>query len=141
MHCLAAFLGLFLASMIPATSSPTQPDATQEVLSVEQSWLDAYATRNALALKRILAPSFVHINYAGALRHREDELASLSTPHEFTEHLSDEVVSFAGPVAIVHGLNDVTKNGRTVVRLRFTDLFVRHDDAWQALSAQETPVR
>ena len=115
MHRLAAFLGLLLASTIPAASSAT-PTAAQEVLSVEQAWLEAYAARDARALGKILAPSFVHINYAGALRHRDDELRSLSAPHEFTEHLSDEVVSFAGSAAIVHGRNDVTKNGRTVVR-------------------------
>jgi ketosteroid isomerase-like protein len=126
--------------MIPE-ASPAAPTAAQEVLAVEQSWLQAYAARDARALGQILAPSFVHINYAGALHNRDDELRSLSAPHEFTEHLSDEVVSFVGRVAIVHGLNDVTQNGRTVVRLRFTDVFVRHDGTWQAVSAQETPVR
>jgi ketosteroid isomerase-like protein len=139
-HRLAAFLSLLLASTIPAASSAA-PTAAQAVLSVEQSWLKAYAERDVNALGQILAPDFVHINYAGALRHRDDELRSLSAPHEFTEHLSDEVVSFAGPVAIVHGVNGVTKDGRTVVRLRFTDVFVQRDGTWQAVSAQETPMR
>jgi ketosteroid isomerase-like protein len=132
-----------MVSGAPATgvASATSPTATQEVLSEEQSWLKAYTSSDSRALARILAPNFVHINYAGALRDRDDELRSLSTPHQFVEHLSDEVVSFEGPVAIVHGINEVTQNGRTVTRLRFTDVLVRRDDAWVAVSAQETPVR
>jgi ketosteroid isomerase-like protein len=143
---IATLVGLAVISIFPGApavadaTTADRPTSTQEVLSEEQAWLDAYASRDSRALMRILAPNFVHINYAGALRDRDDELRSLSTPHLFAEHLSDEVVSFEGPVAIVHGTNEVTQNGRTIARLRFTDVFARRDDAWEAVSAQETPV-
>lgn len=133
---------LVAMSCIAAACRSSAADApSTQVLSQEQAWLNAYASHDSGALDRILAPDFVHVTYAGALRHRDDELRSVSTPHSFAEHLSDEVVSFEGPVAIVRGINRVTQNGRTVVLLRFTDVFVRSGGAWRAVAAQETAIR
>jgi quercetin dioxygenase-like cupin family protein/ketosteroid isomerase-like protein len=126
--------------LVPDGSGSPHPSAAQQVLSEEQVWLHAFATHDVATLGRVLAPEFVHIDYAGKVRNRGDELQMASSPARYEEHLSDESVSFDGPVAIVHGLNRVTQNGREVVELRFTDVFVRAADAWQALSAQETPV-
>jgi hypothetical protein len=134
----ALFATLWLASA--CHSNATHPQSAQELLLQERKWLSAYASHDSRGLDRLLAPEFVHVDYAGALRDRDVELRSVSAPHPFAEHLGEQTVTFEGAVAVVHGINRVTRNGRTIVRLRYTDVFVRRGNLWQALSAQETPV-
>ena len=51
---------------------------------------------------------------------------------------SEQVVDIAGDTAVVHGVNTLMENGKTLGRERFTDVFVLQDGVWSALSAQET---
>jgi hypothetical protein len=44
-------------------------------------------------------------------------------------------------MAIARGLNEISdKDGRIVMRIRFTDVFLYRHGNWQAVATQETPV-
>jgi hypothetical protein len=53
---------------------------------------------------------------------------------------SEQTVDFAGDVAVVHGLNTLTESGKRLARERYTDVYVKRDGTWMALSAQETAI-
>ncbi len=114
--------------------------AAAAVLQVEARWVHAIDTSDAKALAQILAPNFVHVNYRGAVQHRDAVLAAVKAPKPYEQHLSGETVQFAGNVAIVHGINSVSQGSRVVLRLRFTDVFANENGRWKAISAQETAI-
>jgi hypothetical protein len=55
-------------------------------------------------------------------------------------HTSEQTVDFDGSIAIVHGMNTITQDKKTVVRLRYTDVYVQRSGHWLAIAAQETPM-
>lgn len=43
----------------------------------------------------------------------------------------------AGDIAVIHGVNTVSPDGRVLDREQFADVIVLQDGVWMALSAQE----
>lgn len=131
---------LLLALMPVRIVASADPEAIA-VLDREHRWLQAVATRDAKLLGTILAPNFVHTNYKGVVSYREQELANVTKPKTYTEVTSEQTVDFAGSgAAVVHGLNTVLQGRKVVMLLRYTDVYVKQNGRWMALSAQETPV-
>ena len=133
---LAVCAALTLTAPAAASASPR----ANVVLQAETRWVRAIDARDAATLAQILAPTFVHVNYRGAVQNRDAALAAVKQPKPYKQNLSDETVDFAGGVAIVHGTNTVTQGAHIVLRLRFTDVFVNENGRWMAVSAQETAI-
>jgi len=134
---------LLLAAAIAAGAGGADKASAprDELIRVEQSWVEALERRDAAAVGAILADDFVDITYRGERRNRRQALEGLASPSraETTQRLSDLGVRLYGSVGIVTGVNTVT--GRSpdfTARVRFTDVFVRRSGAWKAVSAQET---
>jgi ketosteroid isomerase-like protein len=125
-----------LAVSAPAAAS-ADPQAVA-VLNTEARWVQAIGARDAKALAQILAPNFVHVTYRGDIRFREQELAMVKRPKPYKQSTGYQTVDFYGNTAIVHGVNTITQNGKTVMWLRYTDVYAKHNGRWQAVSAQET---
>jgi hypothetical protein len=53
---------------------------------------------------------------------------------------TEQTVDFAGDAAIIHGVNTVRQGGKTIERVRFTDVFFNRTGTWLAISAQETRI-
>lgn len=108
-----------------------------DVLAQEARWLVAITSGDVATIEAILAPTFQHVNADGELLDRGQEIAGIK-PLPLTFDASEQIVDIAGDTAVIHGINNVTKDGVVVDRERFTDVFVLHDGVWKALSAQET---
>ena len=68
-------------------------------------------------------------------------LEGLVTSGPYLQHLRDIKVQLHGSMAVARGLNEIRdKDGRIVMRIRFTDVLLYHHGNWQAVAAQETPV-
>ena len=96
--------------------------------------------RDIPVLGRILADDYIDIDYAGSVRDKRD---ALKTPnlktHHYAQRLSDEKVRLYGNTAVVTGRGALTKTGGVeIAAWRFTDVFVRSDGVWRAVSSQET---
>jgi hypothetical protein len=117
------------------------PDA-QAVLAQESRWLTALLAGDRATVASILStdPEFTHITADGRLVYRDEALASIRK-QPYQSKLSEETVDFVEGVAIVHGVDTIVLPDRSSRKARFTDVFVRRNGAWQAVSAQETPVR
>jgi uncharacterized protein (TIGR02246 family) len=136
---LAALLPLVLAASPPPGSSAQEEQAVREA---EARWVEALDTRNAAALRSLLDENFVDITWKGEVRNRAAAIAAVEAPNRpsMKQTLQDMRIRFAAPdVAVVTGLNVVTgKAPDFTARVRFTDVFVKRDGVWKALSAQET---
>lgn len=111
------------------------------VLRIEHQWLRALVERDRTTLDRILADDFVDSNWKGELRTKRQVLEGLGTPRPHSQYLRDIKIPLCGSMAVARGLNEITgKNGRIVMRIRFTDVLLYRHGNWQAVAAQETPV-
>jgi ketosteroid isomerase-like protein len=132
-----------LASGIAATTgaSPRETSPREALIRLEQRWIEALERRDAAAVATILADDFVDTTYRGQRRTRSEALAGLTSPSRArtTQELSDLEARVYGATGIVRGVNTVTgRNPDFSVRLRFTDVFVKNNGVWKAVSAQET---
>lgn len=119
------------------------PSAVREpavVLRVEARWLEAVRRHDARMLSAVLAPIYIHINYRGDVRDRDQELAAVRKPKAYVQHTGNRSVEFIQNIAIVHGLNIVTHGKTVITRLRYADVYEWLNGRWQAVFSQETPV-
>lgn len=134
--CVGALVALILT---PVSADASAPDSAVAVLHQETRWLNAIVAGDAKIVASILSPNFTHITSRGVLLHRAQELAALKK-EAFTMNASEQTVDFAGDAAVVHGLNTIVQSGKTLARERYTDVYVKQNGTWMALSAQETEI-
>ena len=128
----------------PAARPCPGPDPRTEaaVRATEDRWVHLLETRDAAGLGCLLAPEFVDSNWAGRKVPRAQVLEALPHRPDTSLALSEIDVMLHGDIAIVHGLNRQTDAaGKHAGTVRFTDIFLYRERRWQAVSAQETPVR
>jgi hypothetical protein len=131
---------LAFCAALPGLVRASAPPQAQAVLVQEGRWVSALAKRDTKALGAILGENFVHINYQGKVRYREDELARAARSKPYSQHTSEQTVDFFGNTAVVHGVNTITQDGKVVLRLRYTDVYAKQQGRWIAVSAQETAI-
>jgi len=134
---------VLLASAIAAATgaAPGALSPREALIRLEQRWIEAIERRDAAAVATVLADDFVDTTYRGQRRTRSEALAGLTSPSRArtTQQLSDLEARVYGATGIVTGVNTVTgRNPDFSVRLRFTDVFVKNNGVWRAVSAQET---
>lgn len=128
-----------VASLVSNLSAAAAPADAQRLLDLEQRWLTAGERRDIPALKEILADDFVDVSYQGKLRSKADHLDATLAPSKSRQTLDELKVRLYGDTGIVNGLDHVvTADGSATYEVRFTDVFVKRDGRWQAVSAQET---
>ena len=119
------------------------PDAdTREILRLEDGWASALVKRDTIAFKRLLADGFVYTE--------NDQVMDRAAVLEFVSRGSDTVeaahneemqVHRYGPVtAVVTGWLVVQGRGASGAfkrRYRFTDTWVKRNNSWQIVAAQD----
>ncbi|MFC0446829.1 nuclear transport factor 2 family protein [Rhodococcus jostii] len=127
------------ASSTSAAASDSASDEQEAVLAQEARWLTAITAGDRETIETILSPDFKHVTSEGKLLGREEEIASI-VPVAFTMNPTEQTVDIVGDTAVIHGVNTLTETGNVLARERFTDVFVKQDGEWLALSAQETAI-
>lgn len=119
-----------------AQSSPAND--RQELLTLEQSWLDAIQHRDLKFLDALLDDAFVDTPPDGHLRSKQDVLKTPVAQNVESEKLQDLSVRLHGDVAVVTGVNVVTGREHSyVATVHFTDVFQKQAGKWKAIAAQE----
>jgi len=126
----------------PGESGPGAGPDHDALLSIENEWLAGEHDR--ATLQRILADDFVHPVSVGVFLTKDQHIdwaVKHPIPPGRRQQFDQLRARVYGDTGIVTGI--VTSSGQTGDRDRtiFTDVFVRRDGRWQAVSAQETPVR
>lgn len=137
---LAALLSAAQAAAFAGSSGLVDEAAVDKTLiHLEHVWVRALEEHDVPVLQRILADDFIDTSYRGRLRTKADLLAGRVSADIASERLSELKVRVFGNTAVVTGLNTVTGTKQAwAARVRFTDVFVRRNGRWQAVSAQET---
>lgn len=115
------------------------PGASASPETLERAWVQATASRDMATLDRILDPSFVETLSNGHRRNKAEVLSAAPPPVGSTQQLQDMQVRTYGDTAIITGTNRFNQSGQPAALLfSFTDVFVRRDDAWRAVSSHMT---
>ncbi len=139
----ALWFGTFLIVVLQAEGMPRQSretSAQKAIADVEMRWLQHIDDPGAL--QSILADDFIHVLPSGLItkqQHIEFVKAHRRSPQE---HRSFEslTVRVYGETGIANGIVTITDASGTH-RSVFTDVFVKRNDGWQAVNAQENPAQ
>ncbi|MGA8271247.1 MAG: nuclear transport factor 2 family protein [Candidatus Sulfotelmatobacter sp.] len=101
-------------------------DEHRRILALENAWNQAEQQKDSVALKMLLGPELVYIDYDGKQMSRAEYLAGVASASVHPERIVDESMNahIYGAVAVVHGVcrESGAKNGKPYsVRMRFTD--------------------
>ncbi len=118
-------------------------DEGGRVLALEKAWNHALEAKDAKALDMLLANTLVSVDIDGSVASKGEFLASIKAPdykpaQVVTEQSSVQVY---GNAAVVTGTFRVkgTENGKPYVRReRFTDTWIKINEAWQCVASQTT---
>ncbi len=140
---LSVFLLLLPASRFDA-QGPAQPEGEQaRILTLENAWNQSVQQKDPAALRMLLAPDLIYVDYDGTLMNKAEYLASVQSLALHPVRIVNESMNlhFYGKVAVVTGVcrENGVKNGKPYALLeRFPDTWVRRSDNWVAVASQST---
>ena len=113
---------------------------------IDRAWNEAYPKRDVATLKRIIADDWIAIDGAGLVITKKQLLERVAAgPFQFESHQFEEIsLRIFGDAAIVMG--QLSGRGRDdddgVFDLlqRYTRVYVRRENLWQAVATQVTVV-
>lgn len=134
---------LLIGLLAAQTVSVDRGSAQHALLALEDEWLSA--EYEAGPLQHILADDFIHVLPDGFISKTQilDYTRHLKQKPTFgPRHFENLQVRVYDNTGIVTGdVVETTKDSPEIVhRTRFTDVFVFHDNRWQAVNAQELPI-
>ncbi|MBS1796152.1 MAG: nuclear transport factor 2 family protein [Acidobacteria bacterium] len=119
-----------------------------ELMQIERDIGQANIRRDKAFFERLEADEFIFTDSAGGTTTKAEDVASLDKPpgeFRLVAHEVDEMkVSVYGKTAVVTGRATSTYRGKdreTVVKSRFTDVFVRRDGRWQLVAGHSSRIR
>ncbi len=129
-----------LLTLMSAATCPThQSKDGSALIQIEQSWAQALEVRDADAVGCILADEFQDADPNGQLHDRAETLAQIPHRRPGKNILSELTPHVFGDSGYIRGLATlVDAQGKTVARVRFTDIYVYRDQRWLAVAGQET---
>jgi len=142
-HVLCYVLAIaWAAPVLAAQNSPVRSDQ-QILIELEQSWNEAFYTKDIDFIENILAEEFVATYDDGTRGDKARELALAAAFNQQVESsIQDEfAVKLYGSTAVVWftlRLVGIRDGQRAEVAFRYTDVFVWRDDRWQCVSTQST---
>jgi ketosteroid isomerase-like protein len=116
-----------------------QPKDGSALVQLEQTWAEALSRHDADAIGCILADEFQDVDPEGQTHDRAATLAAVPHHKPGTNRLSELKPQVYGDVGFIRGLATLLDaEGKTVARVRFTDIYVYRDGRWLAVAGQES---
>lgn len=132
-------LGLFSLPLAAARCAAPQAKDDHALIELEQAWAQALEAHDADAVACILAEEFQDADPNGALHGRTETLAQIPHRRPGKNILSELDPHRFGDFGYIRGLATlVDAQGKTVARVRFTDIYVYRDRRWLAVAGQES---
>ena len=133
------------ASSLPAAEEKSK-DVEQAIQKLEQQWGDALVKKDQATIDRIAAADWELTDPEGSVVSKAKADADLKSGTVVFEsfHLDDLKVRVFGDIAIAYGLETEKskyQGNDTSGQYRFTDVFVKRDGRWQAISTHVSRVK
>lgn len=138
------FIVLLLLAAQQRAQGPGAPhDEQGRILSLENAWNQAVHEKDIAALKMLLGPELVYVDFDGTLMDKTAYVASVQSQTLHPEKIVSESmnVHLYGTVAVVNGVyrESGEKNGKPyMLRERFTDTWIRQSDSWVCVASHST---
>jgi hypothetical protein len=134
-----ALLAVFSLPIFAANCRGGQAKDGRALIELEQTWAKALEIYDAETVGCILAEEFQDADPKGKLHDRAETLAQIPHRQPGRNVLSELNPHVLGDSGYVRGLATLLdRQGNTVARVRFTDIFVYRDQRWVAVAGQET---
>jgi ketosteroid isomerase-like protein len=139
---LVFLLSLWAPHFNGQTKEKLSPDQAR-ILALEKAWNQAVQQKDRGALNMLLGPELLYIDYDGKVMDRDAYLASVESPsihpaRIFSESMSARLFNAAAVVSGVYR-EEGTRDGKPyLLRERFTDIWVRHNESWVCVASQST---
>lgn len=138
---------ILFAAIVSATLFAAAQDRLSDeggrVLALEKAWNHALEVKDANALQMLLADSLVSVDIDGSVQTKAEFLASIKAqdykPSQAVTEQAD--VQVYGNAAVVTGIFRIkgVENGKPYVhRERYTDTWIKRNQAWQCVASQTT---
>jgi len=128
------------AGQVTAQSAAQSDPDRDRILSLENAWNQAVQQKDAAALRMLLAPDLIYVDYDGTLMNKAQYLANVQASWLHPAHIVNEsmTVHHYGTVAVVNGVcrESGTRKGKPYALLeRFTDTWVLRGDSWLCVAS------
>ena len=138
-----ALIVLLLSAQLNAQTAAKSDGDRSRILALENAWNQAVHQKDTVALKLLLGPDLVYVDYDGTLMDRGQYLASVQSQLVQPERIVNESmnVHLYGAAAVVEGIYHETgeKNGKPyTLRERFSDTWIRRNESWECVASQST---
>jgi hypothetical protein len=146
--CIGAIAAAILAASQPAAAAgiaaeaevtdPASMTAQQQVLAVEDEWVDAEIRRDEATLRRVLDERFTLNHGNGTTTGKEEAIAGVLKWNLIAETITERSVLVDGDTAVVFGTANFvfpaegTDSGKSAGR--YTTVYVKRDGSWRALA-------
>ncbi len=133
---------LLLAQLKAQTAGKSDGDRSR-ILALENAWNQAVRQKDTVALKLLLGPELIYVDYDGTLMDKQQYLASVQSQLVWPERIVSESmnVHLYGVAAVVEGIYRETgeKNGKPyTLRERFSDTWIRRNESWECVASHST---
>ena len=130
---------LAISPLAFAATCPGQVKNESALLQNEQNWALALERHDAQAVGCLLADEFEDADPSGQLHDRTETLADVAKRKPGSNQLSEMRAHIYGDFGYVRGLATlVDPQGKTVARVRFTDVYAYRDGRWVCLAGHES---
>ena len=134
-----ALLAVLALPIFAANCRGAQAKDGHALIELEQTWAKALEIYDTQTVSCILAQEFQDADPKGKLHDRAETLAQIPHRQPGRNVLSELNPHVLGDSGYVRGLATLLdRQGNTVARVRFTDIFVYRDQRWVAVAGQET---
>ena len=140
-----------ITAQLAIASTPTSGDE-QEVSKLQAGFYEAYSKGDSAAIDRLLADEYTHNDLRGGFKDRAAYMAYIKSVASAIKSgtvkiahcgIDDLRVRIYGAMGVATGRWSAqgSKGGdQTTEQLRFTYVWVKRGDRWQAVAGQVTPV-
>ena len=145
MRRLIALASVLLLAFLPmgAQTAKTADDKSEAVINLENAWNYAEERHDGVALRLLLAETFVYTDYDGTIMDRDQWLRKVQSLAKNYQHLSnvEQNARAYGDAVVVIGVyvEKMKIKGKDADRrVRFTDTWIFQNSHWECVASQST---
>jgi ketosteroid isomerase-like protein len=131
--------GLICCALCNCKQRYDQKEAELYITDSERQWAESVATGDKTVIERIPADDFVGVDPKGQLYDKAKMVSETGDAPKYfsSNHLNEVKIRFYGDTAVAQGNESWERKGGERGRFVWTDTWVRREDRWQLVAAED----